>query len=106
MADPEHLARLRGGVESWNRWRAEAPNTAVDLSGADPAEATLRYANLVRADLSGATLTRAQLELSRITGVARGTVSARLQRLEDTGVITGYGRTSTSARRASACRRS
>ena len=31
------------------------------------------------------------LELSRITGVARGTVSARLQRLEDGGVITGYG---------------
>ena len=31
------------------------------------------------------------LELSRITGVARATVSARLQRLETTGVITGYG---------------
>jgi DNA-binding Lrp family transcriptional regulator len=31
------------------------------------------------------------LELSRVTGVARGTVSARLQRLEDTGVVTGYG---------------
>ncbi len=31
------------------------------------------------------------LELSRIVGVARGTVSARLQRLEDAGVITGYG---------------
>jgi DNA-binding Lrp family transcriptional regulator len=31
------------------------------------------------------------LELSRITGVARGTVSARLQRLEDAGVVTGYG---------------
>jgi DNA-binding Lrp family transcriptional regulator len=31
------------------------------------------------------------LELSRVTGVARGTVSARLQRLEDTGVISGYG---------------
>ncbi len=31
------------------------------------------------------------LELSRLTGVARGTVAARLQRLEDTGVITGYG---------------
>ena len=31
------------------------------------------------------------LELSRITGVARATVSARLQRLEDSGVITGYG---------------
>jgi DNA-binding Lrp family transcriptional regulator len=31
------------------------------------------------------------LELARITGVARATVSARLQRLEDSGVITGYG---------------
>ena len=31
------------------------------------------------------------LELSRITGVARATASARLQRLEDAGVITGYG---------------
>src|SRR5918998_1706397 len=31
------------------------------------------------------------LELSRITGVARATVSARLQRLEETGVVTGYG---------------
>jgi DNA-binding Lrp family transcriptional regulator len=31
------------------------------------------------------------LELSRTTGVARGTVAARLQRLEDSGVITGYG---------------
>ena len=31
------------------------------------------------------------LELSRVTGVARGTVSARLRRLEDSGVITGYG---------------
>ena len=31
------------------------------------------------------------LELSRMTGVARATVSARLQRLEDDGVVTGYG---------------
>ena len=31
------------------------------------------------------------LELSRIKGVARGTVSARVQRLEDSGVVTGYG---------------
>ncbi len=31
------------------------------------------------------------LELSRTTRVARATVSARLQRLEDDGVVTGYG---------------
>ena len=31
------------------------------------------------------------LELSRLTGVARGTVTARLRRLEETGVVRGYG---------------
>lgn len=31
------------------------------------------------------------LELSRTLGVARGTVQARLARLEEAGVITGYG---------------
>ena len=31
------------------------------------------------------------LECARRLGVARGTVQARLQRLEDTGVVTGYG---------------
>src|SRR3954465_5481233 len=31
------------------------------------------------------------LELSRLLGVARGTVTARLQRLESTGVVTGHG---------------
>lgn len=31
------------------------------------------------------------LELSRLAGVARATVQARLRRMEDSGVITGYG---------------
>jgi DNA-binding Lrp family transcriptional regulator len=31
------------------------------------------------------------LELSRLIGVARATVSARLQRLDEAGVVTGYG---------------
>src|SRR5215218_2027954 len=31
------------------------------------------------------------LELSRLTGVARGTVTARLRRMEDAGVLTGHG---------------
>ncbi|WP_089306706.1 Lrp/AsnC family transcriptional regulator [Geodermatophilus pulveris] len=31
------------------------------------------------------------LELSRLTGVARATVTARLERLEAAGVVTGYG---------------
>ena len=31
------------------------------------------------------------LELSRVTGVARGTVTARLRRMEEAGVLTGHG---------------
>ena len=31
------------------------------------------------------------LELSRVTGVARGTVTARLRRMTDAGVVTGHG---------------
>lgn len=31
------------------------------------------------------------LELSRVSGVARATVTARIRKLEDAGVITGYG---------------
>jgi DNA-binding Lrp family transcriptional regulator len=31
------------------------------------------------------------LELSRLTGVARATVAARVQRLEEAGIVTGYG---------------
>jgi DNA-binding Lrp family transcriptional regulator len=31
------------------------------------------------------------LELSRILGVARATVSARIERLENDGIVTGYG---------------
>lgn len=31
------------------------------------------------------------LELSRTLGVARGTVAARLDRMEDAGIVTGYG---------------
>ena len=31
------------------------------------------------------------LELARLTGVARATVAARMQRLDDDGVVTGYG---------------
>jgi len=44
MANPEHLAILKEGVEVWNRWRKEKPLADVDLS----------EANLVGLDLTGA----------------------------------------------------
>jgi uncharacterized protein YjbI with pentapeptide repeats len=35
MANPEHLAILKKGVEEWNRWRKRNPDIEPDLSGAD-----------------------------------------------------------------------
>jgi uncharacterized protein YjbI with pentapeptide repeats len=55
VANPEHLAKLKDGVEAWNKWRAEA-RVAPDLT-----RAHLGGANLAAADLSGANLTKARL---------------------------------------------
>jgi uncharacterized protein YjbI with pentapeptide repeats len=72
MANPNHLAKLAEGAESWNEWRAENRYAPVDLSGAhseterlldvDLAGANLSNANLRAADLTGATLLKARLE--------------------------------------------
>jgi len=83
MANPEHLAKLKEGVEAWNKWRVEHPDVLPDLtsanladlswfpgakvflstyfSGANYSEAVLANANLSRVDLSRADLTRAYL---------------------------------------------
>ena len=51
MAEKEHLARLKQGVEAWDRWREENPDLKPDLS-----DAKLERANLGGADLSGVDL--------------------------------------------------
>jgi TIR domain/Pentapeptide repeats (8 copies) len=71
MADEEHLAILKQGVEAWNKWRKENPDTKpdlgeanvreADLSGADLSGADLFKANLIRADLGAANLNRTSL---------------------------------------------
>jgi uncharacterized protein YjbI with pentapeptide repeats len=66
MANDEHVALLKQGVEAWNAWRHEDPFIRPDLSGADLRgarliEAMLSNANLFRADLTGANLLRAPL---------------------------------------------
>ena len=35
MANEEHLARLKQGVEAWNAWRYENSTIQPDLSGAN-----------------------------------------------------------------------
>jgi uncharacterized protein YjbI with pentapeptide repeats len=61
MANPEHLARLKEGVEAWNRWRDSSPDFPPELAGAALANAELAAANLNAANLTGADLTEANL---------------------------------------------
>jgi len=56
MAKRAHVAKLREGVEAWNRWRDENREITPDLS----------LANLERADLAGANLQHANLEVARL----------------------------------------
>jgi uncharacterized protein YjbI with pentapeptide repeats len=71
MANSEHLAKLKEGVEAWNDWRMVNNKTTPDLreanlngaflTGAHLGEADLRWANLIGANLRRALLTRANL---------------------------------------------
>jgi uncharacterized protein YjbI with pentapeptide repeats len=90
MANEDHLARLKQGVDVWNQWRSEsfftAPQRAdlqeANLAGEDLPEANLDganlqmvvliranliRANLYQADLSGAKLQGADLRMADLT---------------------------------------
>jgi uncharacterized protein YjbI with pentapeptide repeats len=60
MANEEHVARLRKGVDAWNAWRKEDSDVPLrrtadpDLIGANFIGANLRKANLRKANLTGA----------------------------------------------------
>jgi hypothetical protein len=88
MANGEHLAKLREGVEAWNGWRLSNAIVVPDLSGADLSGADLGKVNLHRllpkvgweidelaysggvdlgrADLAGADLSRTNLTLASL----------------------------------------
>ena len=83
MADPEHIERLKAGVQTWNAWRIEnhivrpdfsdANFGGADLGGAvhleaDLSKAVLRGAFLIRANFSGAELHGAQLGWANFRG--------------------------------------
>jgi uncharacterized protein YjbI with pentapeptide repeats len=63
MANEEHLAILRQGVEVWNEWRHDQSYFRPDLSGAD-----LKNVNLSMFDLEDAILTGADLTDANMTG--------------------------------------
>jgi uncharacterized protein YjbI with pentapeptide repeats len=66
MANDEHVALLKKGVDAWNKWRDANPDIYLDLRkadliGANLREAVLGKANLKEANLKGANLSKADL---------------------------------------------
>jgi hypothetical protein len=68
MANDEHVALLKQGVDAWNAWRDENPNIRPDLSKADLSNARLNGAKLGFADLRGANLFEAWLGEADFSG--------------------------------------
>jgi hypothetical protein len=68
MANDEHVAILKKGVDAWNVWRDEHRNIRPDLREADLCEADLRGANFRKADLSGADLSETSLIEANLSG--------------------------------------
>jgi hypothetical protein len=68
MANEEHLALLKQGVEAWNEWKANNPDIRPDLSFATGNGITIRGAKLSGVDLSRANLSRADLSRADLIG--------------------------------------
>ncbi len=73
MANEEHLALLKQGVEVWNQWRVNnhqilADLSRADLRGAELIGADLKGVNLKMASLSEANLSRADLSKANLSG--------------------------------------
>jgi len=68
MANDEHVAMLKQGVDAWNAWRRENPHIRPDLLGADLSGADLRRADLIRAKLYRANLLGANLSDTNLSG--------------------------------------
>jgi uncharacterized protein YjbI with pentapeptide repeats len=67
VANEEHLAQLKKGVNAWNRWRNANPKVGPDLSGADLRLAELRETNLRGTNLRGANLAGTNLNAANLS---------------------------------------
>ena len=76
MANEEHVARLKQGVDAWNAWHEENPKLFPDLAGANLNGANLKGAILIKANLIGADLVEATLVAANL--VSAGLIQANL----------------------------
>jgi hypothetical protein len=68
VANEEHVALLKQGVDAWNAWRRENLDVPPDLSEADLSGANLSWAALFKANLFKANLRRASLREADLSG--------------------------------------
>ena len=68
MANGEHLALLKQGVDAWNHWKANNPDIRPNLSFATGKGIIIRDAKLSGVDLSRADLSRADLSRADLVG--------------------------------------
>ena len=70
MANPEHVAKLRQGVEAWNLWREQSWNVKPDLSGLDlPNEKGIKNTALWDKDAKQLSVSTINLGWTNLTGV-------------------------------------
>ncbi len=77
MANEEHLALLKQGVNVWNEWREKNPKIRPDLRGADlrgenPKRENFSGADFSKANIQGADFTNAILQRTNFTGTKAG----------------------------------
>ena len=72
MANPEHVAILKQGVSTWNKWIYQNRNIRPDLVGANLHDAYLGGAYLAFADLSDVNLSGADLAKANLGGAILG----------------------------------
>jgi uncharacterized protein YjbI with pentapeptide repeats len=68
LANPEHLAKLKEGVEAWNPWRKQNPDVRPDLRKANLGGGFLERVDLRKADLREANLREARLGGAELQG--------------------------------------
>jgi uncharacterized protein YjbI with pentapeptide repeats len=81
VANPEHLAKLKEGVDAWNRWRKQNPHVRpwlanADLSGFRLSQANLSWTGLREAKLREAILDRGNFRKADLEGVDASRCSA------------------------------
>jgi TIR domain/Pentapeptide repeats (8 copies) len=84
MANPEHLAKLNEGVETWNEWRKSNHEMVPDLSGAELVWIALKGVELSRTNLRRANLAGAEFRGANFSAADLSWANLRDADLQDT----------------------